>query len=261
MKPERRNSLLAGARLPRFSIRPRVTTPEKPKPENLLLNLICNLVLPTTVLIWFSKDQFLGPLWGLIVALIFPVGYGIYDLATRKKTNFLSVLGFLSVLASGSLALAKVGGIWFAIKDAVLPTVLGLTVLASLKSKSPLVKELFFNEQFIDLARVQAALDARQQQSQFDALLRRASLGLAFTFIATAPVSFALALYILRSPPGTPAFNAELGKMHWLALIVISVPSVAATMVVFNKLIGGLEKLTGLTQDEIFRVPAAAAKK
>src|SRR5436190_19615769 len=123
-----------------------IVTPEKPKPENLVLNLICNLVLPTVVLIWFSKDRFLGPLWGLIVALIFPVGYGVYDLATRKKTNFLSILGFVSVLASGSLALAKVGGMWFAIKDAVLPSVLGLTVLASLKSKSALVKELFFNE-------------------------------------------------------------------------------------------------------------------
>jgi hypothetical protein len=234
-------------------------TPEKPKPENLILNLICNLVIPTTVLIWFSKDRFLGPLWGLIVALIFPVGYGLFDFATRKKTNFLSILGFVSVLASGSLALAKVGGIWFAIKDAVLPTVLGLTVLASLRSKSPLVKELFFNEQLMDLGRVEAALSANEKQSEFEVLLRRASIGLAATFIATAPVSFALALFVLRSPPGTPEFNAELGKMHWLSLLVIAVPSVAATMVVFTRLIGGLEKLTGLTQDQIFR--AEPAKK
>jgi hypothetical protein len=232
----------------------------KTKPENLLLNLVCNLVVPTTVLIWFSKERFLGPVWGLLVALVFPLGYGLYDLATRKKTNFLSILGFLSVLASGGLALAKVGGIWFAIKDAVLPTVLGLTVLASLKSKTPLVQELFFNEQFIDLPRVEAALAARSMQVEFQALLRRASVGLGLTFIATAPLSFGLALYVLRSPPGTPEFNAELGKMHWLALLVIAVPSVAATMVVFTKLIGGLERLTGLTQDEIFRAEPAGKK-
>jgi hypothetical protein len=235
-------------------------TPEKPKPENLVLNLICNLVLPTIVLIWFSKDRFLGPLWGLIVALIFPVGYGVYDLATRKKTNFLSILGFVSVLASGSLALAKVGGMWFAIKDAVLPTVLGLTVLASLKSKSPLVKELFFNEQFIDLPRVETALATREKQADAEALVRRASIWLAVTFIATAPVSFALALFVLRAPPGTPEFNAQLGKMHWLALLVVAVPSVAATMVVFTKLISGLQQLTGLTQEEIFRAEPAKPK-
>jgi len=101
--------------------------------------------------------------------------------------------------------------------------------------------------------RVEAALAERAQQTQFEALLRRASLGLALTFIATAPISFGLALYILRSPPGTPEFNAEYGKLHWLAPLVIAVPSIAATMVVFTKLIGGLEQLTGLTQDEIFR--------
>lgn len=233
----------------------------KPKPENLLLNFACNLIIPSVVLIWLSKDQYLGPLWGLVVALIFPLGYGLYDLAVRRKTNFLSVLGVVSVLASGSLALAKVGGMGFAIKDAVLPTVLGLTVLASLKSKTPLVKEIFFNEQFIDLPRVEGALAERGKQPEFDALLRRASIGLAVTFIATAPANFALALYVLKSPPGTPEFNAELGKMHWLAPLVIAVPSVAATMWVFNKLIGGLEQLTGLTQDEIFRAPPPKEKK
>jgi hypothetical protein len=231
-----------------------VSTPH-PKQENLLLNLVFNLVLPTTVLIWLSKDFLLGPLWGLVVALIFPLGYGIYDLATRRKTNFLSILGFVSVLLSGSLALAKVGGMWFAVKDATLPTVIGLTVLASLRSKNPLIRELLYNEQLIDVTRVDAALVARGTRDEFERLLRRASVGLALTFIATAPVSFALARYVLRSPPGTPEFNAELGKMHWIVLPVITLPSMVALMWMFLKLIKGLAGLTGLTQDEIFRAP------
>ena len=71
----------------------------------------------------------MGPLWGLLVALVFPIGYGIYDLIQRKKTNFLSILGFISVLCSGGLALAQVGGFWFAVKDALLPTIIGVAVL------------------------------------------------------------------------------------------------------------------------------------
>lgn len=236
-----------------------MTAPEKPKPENLLLNFACNVIAPSVVLMGLSKDKYLGPLWGMIVALIFPLGYGLYDLIVRRKTNFLSVFGVISVLVSGSLWIAKVGGLGFAVKDAVLPTVLGITVLMSMKSKSSLVKEIFFNEQFMDVARVETALAERGEQAGFERLLRRASFGLAFTFIATAPVNFALALYVLRSPPGTPEFNAELGKMHWLAPLVIAVPSVGAIMIVFTKLIGGLEKLTGLTQDEIFK--AEPAKK
>src|SRR3954464_14614689 len=180
----------------------------KPKPENLILNLVCNLILPTTGLLGFSKDKFLGPFWGLIVALIFPIGYGIYDLATRKKTNFLSILGFVSVLLSGGLALAKIGSMGFAIKDALLPTVIGIAVLLSLRSKTPLLRELLYNESIIDVPRVDAALAARGEAEHFERMLRRASIGLALTFLASAPVNFVLALYVLRSPPGTPEFNA-----------------------------------------------------
>ena len=222
------------------------------KRENPLINIVCNIVIPTVVLTSFSTEKRLGPLGGLIVALIFPLGYGIYDLFTRKKTNFLSILGFVSVLISGGLALAKIGGLGFAIKDALLPTLIGVAVLLTLRTKTPLVRELLYNESVIDVARVDAALTERGQHEAFEGLLRRASIGLALTFMASAPVNFALALYILRSPPGTPEFNAELGKMHWVGPLVIAVPSTIALMIVFMKLLSGLAELSGLSQDEIF---------
>jgi hypothetical protein len=228
------------------------TVSSPPKQENLLLNLFCNLIVPTVVLMKFSTDRWLGPMWGMIAALILPVGYGVYDLVRRKKTNFLSVLGTVSVLVSGSLALMKVGGMWFAVRDAILPTLIGLSVLLSLRTKRPLVRELFYNEQVINVARIDAALTERGEHEHFDRLLRRASLGLALTFIATAPVSFALARYVLTAPAGTPQFNEQLGKMHWLALIVIALPSTVVMMIVFWKLLNGLAALTGLPEDEIF---------
>jgi hypothetical protein len=205
----------------------------------------------------FSTDEWLGPLRGLIVALIFPVSYGVYDLITRKKTNFLSILGFVSVLLSGGLALAKVGGMWFAVKEALLPTLIGLSVLLSLRSKTPLVRELLYNESIIDVPRVNAALAERDATGDFEALLRRASIGLALTMLASAPINFFLALYLLKSPPGTPEFNAELGKMNWVSFIVIALPSMVAMMVIFWKLMTGLTQLSGLSQDEIFHDPKA----
>lgn len=235
-----------------FLTRTKRTVSTPPKQENLIINLVCNLVVPTVVLMKFSTDRWLGPMWGMIAALILPVGYGVYDLITRKKTNFLSILGTVSVLVSGSLALAKVGGMWFAVKDAILPTLIGISVLASLRTKRPLVRELFYNDQVLNVAKIDAALTDRGEHENFEQLLRRASLGLAITFIATAPVSFALARYVLTAPAGTPEFNAQLGKMHWLALIVIAVPSTVVMMVVFWKLLNGLTALTGLPEDEIF---------
>ncbi len=227
-----------------------MSTPRKK--ENVFLNLICNIVVPTVVLMRFSSDRFLGPLWGLVVALAFPVGYGIYDLIVRRKTNLLSILGFVSVLLSGGLGLMKAGGIWFAVKDAAVPTVIGAAVLLSLRSKNPLVRELLFNEQVIDVPRVTAALEERGRKPDFEQLLRRASIWLALAFLGSAVVNFILARAILRSPPATPEFNAELGRMHLLVWPVIVIPSMAVMMFVFWKLVNGLTELTGLKTDEIF---------
>ena len=76
------------------------------KPENLLLNLICNVGLPTAILTWCSGERMLGPKWGLVVALIFPVAYGIYDFAQRRRVNFISIIGFVSVLITGGFGAA-----------------------------------------------------------------------------------------------------------------------------------------------------------
>lgn len=226
---------------------------QPPKQENVLLNLVCNIAVPTVVLMKFSSEKYLGPLWGLVVALAFPIGYGVYDLIARRKTNLLSVIGFISVLLSGGLGLLKAGGIWFAVKDAAVPTVIGAAVLLSVRSKKPLVRELLFNDQIIEVERVTAALESRGQRPAFDRLLRNASVWVAIAFLGSAVVNFALARYILTSPPATPEFNKELGKMHFLVWPVIVLPSMVVMMLVFWKLVTGLTALTGLTSDEIFR--------
>lgn len=230
-----------------------MSTSKPQKPESLLLNIICNLVLPTLVLMKFSTDNFLGPLWGLVVALVFPVGYGIWDFATRKKMNFISIIGFISVLLSGGFGLLKVDGFWFAVKDAAMPAVIGVAVLLSLKTKQPLVRELLYNDQVIDIPRVDLALDERAARPAFERLLVRASYALAVTFWVSAAINFSVARWIIRSEPGTPAFNAELGKMHSLGLVFMSVPAVAMLMVILWRLLGGIQKLTGLTMDDIFK--------
>lgn len=227
--------------------------PASPKKENLLLNLLCNLAIPTFVLMKLSGDNRLGPQWGMIVALAFPLSYGLYDLVRRKKTNLFSIVGVASVLLTGTLNQMKADGMWFAVKEAAIPTLFGVAVLVSTRTKRPLIRELLWNDQVIDTARVDAVLDERGQRSELDRLLKRASLGLAASFLLSAVLNFGLARYLLQSPAGTPEFNAELGKMNGLSLPVIMVPTMVVTMVVFWKLMTGLTRLTGLQLEEIFR--------
>ena len=229
-----------------------VTSPA-PKKENLLLNLACNLAIPTFVLMYLSADNRLGPQWGMIVALVFPLGYGIYDLVQRKKTNLFSIVGVASVLLTGTLNQMKADGFWFAVKEAAIPTLFGIAVLASMRTKRPLVRELLWNDQVIDTARVDAVLAERGQRDELERLLRRASFGLAFSFLLSAVLNFGLARYLLRSPAGTAEFNAELGKMNGLSMPVIMLPTMIVTMVVLWKLMSGLTQITGLDLDDILR--------
>ncbi len=222
-----------------------------PKRENLFLNLLCNIAVPTIVLMKFSSDKWLGPQWGMLVALAFPLGYLVYDLIKRRKTNVFSVVGIASVLLTGTLNQLKADGFWFAVKEGAVPLVFGAAVLISMRTKQPLVHEMLWNDQVIDTAKVNAALAERGNQSAFARLLDRASYGMALSFLLSSVLNFGLARYLLRSPPGTEAFNAELGKMQMLSWPVIVLPTMAVTIVVFYRLITGMTQLTGLDFEAI----------
>lgn len=225
-------------------------------PENLWLNLICNVAVPTAILTWASGERALGPKWGLVVALLFPVGYGIHDFVRRRRMNFISIIGFASVLISGGFGLMKLDGFWFAVKDGALPALIGVAVLASMRAKEPLVHEILYNPQVIDVDRVDAALAARGAQGDFAGLMRSSSYLIALAMLVSAALNFGFARLIIRSAPATEAFNQELARMHWVSLLGISIPTMAMMMYALWRLLKGLEKFTGLTLDEILHQPA-----
>lgn len=230
------------------------------KQENLLLNLIANIALPWAALSWLSKSTLLGPVWALVVAIAFPLVYGAWDLISRRKTNFVSIIGLASVILTGGLGLLKIDGFWFAVKSGAVPVAVGLAVLASMRTKRPLVREMLYNEQVIDVARVDAELAVRGNRAAFDRLLDNASYLLVATFVVSGVLNFGLARYIIKSPSGTPEFNAELARMHLLDIPVTTIPSMAMLMFALWKLLGGIKALTGLEFDDIFKSPPEKAK-
>ena len=60
---------------------------QEPQKENMLMNILINIAIPTLILMKFSGEKHLGPVMGLIVALAFPILYGIYDFTKQKKVN------------------------------------------------------------------------------------------------------------------------------------------------------------------------------
>lgn len=243
-RPAKLHDLLETSPLP-------VSAPARKK-ENLLINLLFNIAIPALVLSKLSSPERLGPVIGLVVALSFPVGYGVWDFLERRQTNFVSILGFASVLLTGGLGLLQVNAFWIAVKEAAVPSVIGLAVLLTLKTKRPLVHTFLYNDQVIDVPKVDAALAARGTRPGFERLLVTSSYLLAISFLVSAVLNFALARYLLTSTPGTPEFNDQLSKMMWLSWPVIVVPSMAMTMYALWRLLAGLQRLTGLGLEDLF---------
>lgn len=227
------------------------TRPDRPK-HSLLANLGFNIVIPTLILMQLSNDDRLGPAWALVIALAFPVGYGLRDFIQTRKTNIFSALGVFSVLLTGGMGLLKLDPQYIAIKEAAIPGLLGLATLLSLRTRYPLVRTFLYNEQILKVQHVSAALREHRAEQQFERRLTVASYLVAASFFLSSALNYILAKMILVSPPGTSEFNAELGKMTALSFPVIALPSMIVLMAALFYLLNGIQKLTDLKLDDIF---------
>lgn len=232
-----------------------------PKKENTFLNLGFNLILPILILKKgkASFGSWLEPYFEnvavgvLLIALAFPIGYFVYDYITRRKYNLFSIIGLISVLLTGGIGVLNIPTEWFAVKEAAIPLILGIAVLVSLKTPYPLVRTLLYNPEIMNVERVQAALEAKGAEKPFERLLVFCTWLLAASFLLSAVLNFVLARWIVVSPSGTDAFNAEVSTMMGWSLVVIAVPSMAIMMVALFKLMGGIKRLTGLELEQVLR--------
>lgn len=229
---------------------PAPVPPRAPR-ENLFLNLACTIVVPALILSKLSAPERLGPAAALVIALAFPLGYGVWDFVQRRKFNFIAGIGFASTLLTGGFGLAQVDGIWFAVKEASVPLVIGLMVMLSMKSRRPLIHQFVYNDQVIDVPKVNAALEAHGARGRFERLLARVGWLVVASFLVSATLNFALARWLLTAPAGTAEFNSQLAKMQLWSWPVIVVPSTAMMMLALFRLFAGIKRLTGLGMEEI----------
>ena len=221
--------------------------------ENVLLSLAINIAIPAVVLMKLSGEDTLGPVGGLVVALAFPLAYGAADFARRRQWNLVSVLGFVSVLLTGGIGLLQLDPKWIAVKEAAVPGLIGVAVIASLKTRFPIVRSLLYNEKIIRVDQVEAALAAKGNREAFERTLVVASWMLAGSFFVSSVLNFVLAKLLVKSPAGTVEFNAELGRMTALSYPVIVVPSMLIMVAALYYLFRSIRRLTQLDLEQILR--------
>lgn len=230
---------------------PPLNTKPKAKKESFLANLLLNIVIPAVILSKLSSDQYLGTQWAIVVALSFPLGYGIRDFISTRKINVFSALGFVSILLTGGISLMKLDPEYIAIKEAAIPGLIGLFALFSLKTRFPLVKTFLYNDKVLKIDKVAAALKHYNSEKRFEKVLQNTSYLVAASFFLSSFLNYVLAKVLLVSPPGTEAFNAELGKMTALSYPVIVIPAMLVMMGSMFYLFRNIRLLTHLKFEDI----------
>lgn len=218
------------------------------KNDNGFLNLIINVVIPSVILTKFSAPEKLGQVNALILALSFPILYGAWDFFTKKKFNFISALGLLSVILTGGIGLLKLDKTWMIVKETSIPLIIGLAVLYSQRTSKPLAKVIF--EQIFNLEKIKEEFSKTENPGLIEELLKKFGYYLSYTFFLSAFLNFVLAKVILIGEPGSVEFNESLGKMTALSFPVISVPTLIVLGFIIFKLINTIKHSTNKDIEE-----------
>ena len=218
---------------------------QQPKQTGFFGNLIFNIAVPVVVMSYLSSDEYLGPAWSIVLALSFPLAFGLYDLKQTKKVNAFSVLGIVSVLLTGGISLLKLPAEYIAIKEATIPGLIGLAVIITQYGKKPLVKALILNDQLVNWPKLNDTLEAKGLTTVFNSKVAVSSYIVASSFFLSSVLNYLLAKWILVSEPGTSAYTEELGRMTALSYPVIVIPSMILLIFALMYLFKQISSVTG----------------
>lgn len=233
----------------------------KQKQENPIINLIANVVLPVFIL---NKLSAKAPMPALFLALAFPLGYGLWSYWQTKKVNFISLLGLANTLFTGGFAILKLEGIWFVVKEASIPFLIGCFVLISSFRSQPFLKMMLFETGALNSDEILRRVQENQKTSELHKLFQKGTFYFAFTFFFSALLNFLLAFRIFSNIPKdlledekTRILNEQIADMTLQGYIVILAPSIVFLFLILFFFFRSLSRLTGLKFDDLIKTESS----
>lgn len=255
-----------------------MATPTQQKQEHPLANILINVIIPVLVLSYLSKDPDLqeklgkvakpwhiGPLKAMILALLLPLGYGVWHYIQTRKGNLFSALGLISVLLSGGLTLylwnangtvKPNAGILFGIKEGLIPLVLGVAILMSHRAPTPLIRVFLYNDSIFDIPKIEKRVDELAARADYEKLLLGATKLFAASFFLSSIMNLLLAQWFFRgfnasAIDALEVYNAIIARLTGWGFAVIGVPILLFLFFTLRSLLKGLGKLTGFKDEEL----------
>jgi hypothetical protein len=245
------------------------TPKTQPDQEHPLANILINVLVPVMALSFLSKEGgkpwHIGPGPAMVLALALPIGYGIWFFVKTRRANFFSLLGLGSVLLTGGLTLylwnqdgtvKPNAAILFGLKEASIPFVLGLAVLGSHWTSSPLLRVFLFSDSIFDTAKIEKTVEERGTGEEFRHILWQATLLFAASFFISTVLNFVLAQYFLGGLDHTAhdareQYNLLVAKITGWGFAVIALPMLVFLGFTLWRLVAGLRRVTGLETDHL----------
>jgi hypothetical protein len=229
------------------------------KQQNSFSHILFNILIPVVILNKGHKYG-LDAKVAVLVALSFPLFFSIKSLLKNKRVDFVSLLGLLNVLISGILTLLTLGGIWFAIKEAAFPVLIGAFVFGSSFTKNPFFETLFLNPTTFNTEKVEERLDSEDKKKSFVELMKHLTKLLSLSFLLSGTLNFFLALHIFTPLSDTMTelqkqelLNEQLSHMTLYSMVIILVPSMIFLASLIFYAFKKINQLTGLTTDELLK--------
>lgn len=228
--------------------------------ENPFFNILFNILIPIVLL---NKGHLiLGPKNGVLVlflALAFPVFYGAFDLIKNKRKNIISLFGILNVLLTGGFALYKLDGMWFAIKEAAFPLLVGIFVFISAYTRKNFFEYLIRQAPIFKWQLIEEKIQTFSSTQQLKVLFKKATIMFSLSFLISAILNFILALYIFseENMTGISAtekeiiLNKKIADMTWLGFVVIGLPMTVFAIGVLWWFLKKLGKITQLSMEQM----------
>lgn len=227
------------------------------KQENSFVHILFNILIPVLILNKGHKYGLDAQL-SLVIALSFPLFFTLKSLIQSRKIDFISLLGLLNVLISGIFTLMTLEGLWFAVKEAAFPLLIGFFVLGSSFTKNPFFQSLFLNPSTFDLQKIDQQLDSEAKKIDFHILMKHLTRWLSLSFLLSAFLNFVLAVRIFTPLPEAltdtqkqELLNEQLSQMTLYSLVVILVPSMIFLGVLLFYSFKKIHGLTGLSADDL----------